>query len=110
MLTDIETKLLRLALDKGAYEGEANTAAIMFIRKLRERGANTDDLFIQPHTQIKRQYRDISVYGYQRMPFGKYKGEMLYNIPRDYLIWVLKHCKNIKSNLKNAIYDFVYEI
>ena len=32
-LTEIEMKLLRLALDRGAYEGEADNAAIMFIRK-----------------------------------------------------------------------------
>ena len=45
MLTDIELKLLRLALDRAAPDGEYSTAAIMFIKKLRERNATADGLF-----------------------------------------------------------------
>jgi hypothetical protein len=44
-LTTIEMKLLRLALDRGAYAGESDNAAIMFVRKLRERNAKADELF-----------------------------------------------------------------
>lgn len=29
-----------------------------------------------------------------RMPFGKYKGELLENIPSDYLMWI---CDNLEN-------------
>jgi hypothetical protein len=33
------------------------------------------------------------------MPFGKYKGEALADIPGDYLQWVLENCTNMKREL-----------
>ena len=107
MLNDIEMKLLRLALDKGAYDGESDTTAIMLIRKLRERNANADDLFIQPN--IFPYYNNNSyAHGYYKMPFGKYEGEPLEDIPHNYLVWVLRNCRNIKPNLRAAIENVVY--
>ena len=107
MLTDIELKLLRLALDRAAPDGEYSTAAIMFIKKLRERNANADDLFNKPNPVILS--NDLSAHSQWRMPFGKYKDEMLIDIPTDYLIWVLQNCRNIKPDLRNAIQNFIYE-
>jgi len=105
MLNDIEMKLLCLALDKGAYEGEADNAAVMFIRKLRERNVSAEELIKQPETE---QYSDdIIFYGKIKMPFGQYKDEMLMNIPIDYLIWVLRNCRNIKPSLRNAIENII---
>ena len=106
MLNDIEMKLLRLALDKGAYDGEADNAGVMLVRKLRERNANVDDLFVihpPPHKD-----NDVSVYGQQRMTFGKYENEILADIPMSYLIWVLTRCRNISPNLRKAIEKVVY--
>lgn len=97
-LTEIEMKLLRLALDKGAYEGEAENAAIMFIRKLRERNVKADELFAET---------PVLKYGNETMTFGKYRNEMIKNIPINYLIWVLNNCANIDMNLRAAIQKFV---
>lgn len=37
------------------------------------------------------------------MPFGKYKGKELGDIPVDYLEWVLANCNRISPRLKRAI-------
>ena len=86
-LTAIEQKLLRLALDAGAYEGEADTAAIMFVRKLRERNATADELF--RHTPAAIPEPSVSKCGddgNQKMSFGKYKNEKIKDIPVGYLV------------------------
>lgn len=105
MLNDIEMKLLRLALDKGAYPGESDNAAVMLVRKLRERNASADELFAQSNP---KKSNNISVYGQWRMPFGKYKDELLMDIPTDYLLWVLQNCRSIKLNLRHAIKNVIY--
>jgi hypothetical protein len=105
MLNDIETKLLYLALDKGAYSGEADNAAIMLIRKLRERNVSAEEFIKQP--EIEQYDNDILLYGQMKMPFGQYKNEMIMNIPTDYLIWVLRNCQNIKPSLRNAIENVI---
>jgi len=102
-LTDIEMKLLRLALDKGAYEGEADNAAIMLIRKLRERNVKADQLFEQSQSIQSSKCSN----GNEKMTFGKYRNEMIKNIPISYLVWVLNNCTNIDANLKYAIHQFV---
>jgi hypothetical protein len=41
-ITDKEQKLLALALNESAAEGEITNAAVMFFRSLRERGVKAD--------------------------------------------------------------------
>jgi len=109
-LSDIEMKLLRLALDRGAYEGEADNAAVMFVRKLRERNANADELFGQAQTIIVQS--SVSKYGNsgnQKMSFGMHNGKMIKDVPIDYLIWVIYNCNNIDPKLKLAIHNFLAE-
>ena len=103
-LTEIEMKLLRLALDRAAYEGEADNAAIMFVRKLRERNAKADDLF--GHGQASA---NTNGKGNETMTFGKYKNQMIKNIPIAYLVWVMNTCTNIDPQLKLAIHEFLTE-
>jgi len=102
-LTEIEMKLLRLALDRGAYEGEADNAAVMLIRKLRQRNVTADELLGQPQSSQSKYDGN----GNEKMPFGKYRDEMIKNIPIDYLMWVLYNCTNIDAHLKLAIHKFV---
>ena len=110
-LSPMEMKLLRLALDKGAYEGESDTAAIMFIRKLRERNVTADELF--GNAQRDNQQTWVTKHnngGNKKMTFGKYRNETIKNVPTDYLIWVLYNCANIDAELKLAIHQFLAEI
>ena len=51
-----------------------------------------------------------------RMPFGKYKGEAMANVPADYLIWLLENDKcfgpvkeYIKENLPNLKQEVAQE-
>lgn len=39
------------------------------------------------------------------MPFGKYKGWSISDVPRDYLAWVLNNCERIDPALRRAIYE-----
>jgi hypothetical protein len=39
------------------------------------------------------------------MPFGKYKGEDLEDIPRHYLEWCLKNIQDLRQPLRGAIED-----
>ena len=105
-LTEIEMKLLTLALDKGAYEGEAENAAVMFVRKLRERNVKVDDLFVQ-NQQQPPQNTAVSKYGDEKMTFGKHRGEMIKNVPLNYLIWAINNCANMDSKLRLAIHKFI---
>ena len=103
-LSDVEMKLLRLALDKGAYEGESDTAAVMFVRKLRERGVRADELFGNASSTA------VTEYGNVKMTFGKYKNEMLKDIPISYLVWAFNNCVNMNAALRTAISKFLEEI
>jgi hypothetical protein len=38
-----------------------------------------------------------------RMPFGKYRGWPLCEVPTSYLAWVLRECSNIHQELREAI-------
>lgn len=103
MLTSVEMKLLRLALDKGAYDGEAENAAVMLIRKLRSRNAAADDLFSESGE------RPLTKYGDTVMTFGKYRDRKIKDIPTHYLIWVVNNLNNIDSRLRHAINQFLCE-
>jgi len=97
-------KLLRLALDKGAYEGEADNAAVMFVRKLRERNASADALF--SHSQLNTALEKC---GNEKMTFGKYRDEMIKNVPISYLTWAFYNCANMDARLRSAIHKFLTE-
>ena len=106
-LTDIEMKLLRLALDKGAYDGEAANAAVMLVRKLRERGATADGLFGGASYSSSKA---ITNYGDTKMTFGKYRDEMIKDIPISYLVWAVNNCSNMDGRLRLAITKFLEEV
>ena len=40
-----------------------------------------------------------------RMPFGKYRGEPLEDIPQRYLLWVLDNCHDLSPTLRRTIED-----
>lgn len=101
-LTELEQKLLRLALDGGAQQGEIDNSAITLIRKLRNRGVNASDLIAQLETSIPA-LADGPV-----MAFGKHKGKPLTNIETAYLVWAISTCRNMTPNLRSAIQNELY--
>jgi hypothetical protein len=104
-LTAKEQKLLLLAMDAAAAQGEIENAAVLLLKMLRERYGDghklVKDLETQASTNENRwspprpraynpaakpnSYR-ASVF---RMPFGKHRGKLLSQVPLDYLEWLL---------------------
>lgn len=74
-------KLWRLALDKSALKGEVDNAAIAIIHSLRNRNYNLEQLTMEP---IETASVD---WGTAVFNFGKHRGEMIKDVPADYLLW-----------------------
>jgi hypothetical protein len=43
------------------------------------------------------------MYGFRRLPFGKYKGRRLEDVPTGYLVWVVNHVDRLDPYLRRAI-------
>ena len=105
MFDNREIKLLTLALDRGASDGEINNAAKMFVRSLRKRGVTVADLIEQEQPD----YNMLPSYMDMRMEFGKHKGKLLVDVPGEYLVWVLSNCTNISIRLRAAITELLFD-
>lgn len=99
-------KLLALALDSAAHDGEWKNAAVMFVASLRKAGTTAQDITsAAPSPPPSPQwYRGSSCHpdSAVRMPFGKHKGAMLRDIPTDYLEWLFNSAK-LRPYLKGCI-------
>jgi len=104
-LSEKEQKLLRLALDTGAFGGEADNAAIMFVRSLRERAVRPDELITgrskprRPRAETRRSPRRLPGSAFVRMPWGKYEGVRLVDVPGYYLVWALGWIRQDETRL-----------
>ena len=91
-LTELERKLLRLALCESAQPGEVLTSGKKLIESWRARGV--DGVAVETAliggsngAEAARQMSRPD-YGLTRMPFGKHKGEMFMDIPPGYLRFI----------------------
>jgi hypothetical protein len=92
ILNDRIVKCLRLALDDGASEGEAQAAACRAITLMRKAGITVESL-VQSTIYRYRMPPDS-----MRLPFGKYRGESLsYVVAHDprYLRWLLSNASSL---------------
>jgi hypothetical protein len=93
-LTDKEEKLLRLALDTAAADGEWRNCAHKLLRSWRERRVLAEDVVAVPsQTPPPPPPPPRSSgpdYGLCTMPWGKHKGKSFRQIPPDYLAWALR--------------------
>jgi hypothetical protein len=76
-------KLLALALNDGATEGEWQAAAIKAVADMRKAGVPV--AYFEPSKNQERGYRPPSSGG---MPFGKFKGTPFADLPDWYLEWI----------------------
>ena len=74
-----ELKLLRLALCPGAARGEVESAAIKFVDSLRARGARAETFSQSTLPELNP--------GDVVLPFGKYEGRRISEVPENYLAW-----------------------
>jgi uncharacterized protein (DUF3820 family) len=92
-----ERKLLRLALDRAAQPGEIRTSAIKLIESWRMRG-----VCVEHFDQTTATLTAAIDYGNKIVPFGRYKGERLRDVPADYLKW-LAETDNIRARYPDVV-------
>jgi hypothetical protein len=103
-LTEIEKKLLALALDPAASNGEIEVASAKLVSLWRKRDLQITD-FDPPQTNaqaaLARPRRNWKPdYGLSTMPWGKYKGEMFKDIAPGYLRYQLDWIRSDKDRAK----------
>jgi hypothetical protein len=90
-LTELERKLLRLALCSSAQGGEVTTSAYKLIESLRTRGVESST--IENALEGNQQGTEIAArmskpdWGLTVMPWGKHKNELFMDIQPSYLRW-----------------------
>jgi Putative quorum-sensing-regulated virulence factor len=94
MIPDKAMKCLNLALNHAALEGEWNAAAIRFVAILRASNIGIESINGNP---VKRSTTHSIV-----MPFGKFKGSPIADLPDWYLAWCLEQ-DFIKGPLRSAL-------
>ena len=94
MLTELEQKLIRLALDPAAAPGEIQNCAIKLVEFWRKRGLTVEQVFGAngAGAQLVQQYWAPD-YGLCVMNFGKHKGKEFKDIPPSYFHWLLAKLK-----------------
>lgn len=115
-------KLLALALNPSAEEGEWQNAAVMCVRQLRKDGVKPEDIRIGKQTSgnplldalfgvggvsFTRTERQRRAYTPSppppptkfpsKMPFGKYKGYLVTDLPMEYLNWLSTWFKSVNG-------------
>ena len=90
MFTEIECKLIALALDKAAHPGEIDNSAVMLLRSLRNRGVTSEELIGGlGNGRSGPPIYSRPDFGTCVFPWGKHKGEQLKDISPSYLLWAL---------------------
>ena len=94
MFTDLEQKLIALALDNSAARGEIDNSAVMLLRSLRARGVTAGELIRHLGNGNGNGSSGPPIYsrpdyGTCVFPWGKHKGEMFMDIKPSYLLWAL---------------------
>jgi hypothetical protein len=112
-LTELERRLLRLALCSSAQGAEISTSATKLIQSWRARGVESsalENVFSggQDGVEVVIQMSRPD-YGLTVCPFKKYRGEMLMNIPPSYLHWILGWI-NEAPDRATKFKDFAYAV
>jgi hypothetical protein len=119
-LTETEKKILLLAMDRSAPDGEVTAAAGRLIRLFRKRYRDGYELIGDLESLPKRPklwldakerhaawLRRRATFGQVTLRFGKHRGKPLAQIPADYLIWVLQNCLRLNPCTREAIEGFL---
>ena len=109
--TEVEAKLLRLALCPAAQPGEVENASCALVLSWRKRGILAEALLSNSAAErpaIERPRRPAFSPGDVLMPFGKCRGLPLHKIKRSYLRWVLNNCDSLQPELSRAINAVLY--
>jgi hypothetical protein len=105
-LSDQQKQFVILSLDPAASEGEVANAAIAFFRSLRAQAVDGYELLTQL-TGAPQSER--SIYAGTILPFKKYRGARLDEVPIDYLLWLLDNVDTMSRSLRKAIERFLQD-
>jgi hypothetical protein len=89
VLTSIELKLLRLAMDGEAAPGQISVGATKLIESLRKRGVSAEDIESTLATKGVFPKYTKPDYGLIPCPFKKHKGELALDIDPSYLRFMI---------------------
>jgi hypothetical protein len=112
-LTEIEKKILVLAMDSAAENGEAGAAAMKLMELFRKRYSDGYALIkdleqIRVETRVQYRYESRpDPYANFIMPFGKHRGRKLKDIPVDYLEWVLQNFDGLRDATRTVIESYL---
>jgi hypothetical protein len=90
-------KMLALALDPAAHEGEIESAAIKFVRFCRERRYMLEAFFGKALPNSDR--------ATMMFEFGKYKGWPLDEIPTQYLEWAIDNITRLAPAFRERLQE-----
>jgi CHASE2 domain-containing sensor protein len=96
-LPDTAVKVLALAMNDAAYEGERAAALSRFVALLRSHGIAPAELGTGHAPALEKQ-----IWRRFPMPFGKYRGRALMEIDEGYLIW-LAGLEDLREPLKTYL-------
>jgi hypothetical protein len=103
MLSELQSKLIRLALDPAAHQGEIQNCAIKLIESWRREGKRLEDLFGDHAQEVqKAQAYWAPDFGLCTMKFGKHKDKEFKDIPPSYFHWLLPELKKPPRDPKYA--------
>ena len=108
-LSEIEKKILILAMDHKAADGEYSNAAVKFVNLLRKRFKDGHELVKDLETLPEREPSAGNKYGEFIFPFGKHKGKALKDIPISYMTWCLTEIPDLWPATKMAIERVIYQ-
>lgn len=97
MITDKARKVLALALDTSAPEGEWQSAATVFFGLLRKEGVTVETIMqTVPDPESKPE-------GCEIMTFGKFKGRNIRSVPLEYLRYAIANFQNLSQEVRNRM-------
>jgi hypothetical protein len=102
-----ERKLLLLATNGAAHPGEARNAAAAFVFSLKTRFGDGYNVLAKLEAHAESNHLSGVDYGHTILPFGKFRGSQIANVPPTYLIWVLENCDDLNQPLRKAISRFL---
>jgi hypothetical protein len=109
VFTELERKLIWLALDEAAQPGEVRNSATKFFESLRRRKLRPEVLISGRGVRSSPAEVTLRAARCMRMTFGRHRGKHLDQIPLSYLRWVVSECSNISVALREAIHIVLKE-
>jgi hypothetical protein len=92
-----EKKLIVLAFDAAAHEGEMQNSISALIRSLKYRYADGHAFIRDAEATVERPCADVV------LRFGKHKGKTFKEVPESYLIWCLENFQDMDARTKSAM-------